>query len=155
LTQAADSPLVGKVGVAQLPMGDGEGATHAATLGGWQLMVSKYSQNQEAAIEFVKFMCSFEMQKAFTIDRSHSPTISAVYDDPEVIEKQEFLARLKPVFEGGAVARPSTVSSDLYNSVSIAYFTRLNQVLTGQTDGATAAADIEAELQDIMSELGY
>ena len=155
VTQASDSPLVGKVGVAQLPMGDGEGATHAATLGGWQLMVSKYSQNQEAAIEFVKYMCSFELQKAFTIDRSHSPTISAVYDDPEVIEKQEFLARLKPVFEGGAVARPSTVSSDLYNSVSIAYFTRLNQVLTGQSDGATGAADIEAELQDIMSELGY
>jgi trehalose/maltose transport system substrate-binding protein len=155
VTQAPDSPLVGKVGVAQLPMGDGEGATHAATLGGWQVMVSKYSQNQEAAIEFVKYMCSYELQKAYTIDRSHSPTIAAVYDDPEVIEKQEFLARLKPVFEGGAVARPSTVSSDLYNSVSIAYFTRLNQVLTGQADGATAAADIEAELQDLMSELGF
>ena len=43
VTQAPDSPLVGKVGVTQLPMGDGEGATHAAALGGWQLMVSKYS----------------------------------------------------------------------------------------------------------------
>jgi len=155
VTQAPDSPLVGMVGVTQLPMGDGEGATHAATLGGWQLMVSNYSQNQEAAIEFVKYMCSPELEKAFTIERSHSPTISAVYDDPEVIELQEFLARLKPVFEGGAVARPSTVTADLYNSASIAYHTRVNQILTGQIDGAAGAAEIEAELQDIMAELGY
>jgi trehalose/maltose transport system substrate-binding protein len=155
VTQAADSPLVGKVGVAQLPMGDGEGATHAATLGGWQLMVSKYSPNQEAGIEFVKYMCSPELEKSFTIERSHSPTIASVYDDPEVIETQEFLARLKPIFQGGAVARPSTVTADLYNSASIAYHTRLNQILTGQADAASAAAEIEAELQDIMSELGY
>jgi trehalose/maltose transport system substrate-binding protein len=155
VTQAPDSPLVGKVGVTQLPMGDGEGATHAACLGGWQLMVSKYSPNQEAAIEFVKYMCSPELQKSFTIERSHSPTISSVYDDPEVIERQEFLARLKPVFEGGAVARPSTVTADLYNSASIAYFTRLNQILTGQSDAATAVGEMEAELNDIMAELGY
>jgi trehalose/maltose transport system substrate-binding protein len=155
VTQAPDSPLVGKVGVTQLPMGEGEEATHAAALGGWQLMVSKYSPNQEAAIEFVKYMCSPELEKAFTIERSHSPTIPAVYDDPEVIETQEFLARLKPVFEGGAVARPSTVTADLYNSVSIAYHTRINQVLTGQAEAAAAAAEIEAELKDIMSELGY
>jgi trehalose/maltose transport system substrate-binding protein len=155
VTQAPDSPLVGKVGVTQLPMGEGEGATHAATLGGWQLMVSKYSPNQEAAIEFVKYMCSPELQKAFTIERSHSPTIASVYDDPEVIERQEFLARLKPVFEGGAVARPSTVTADLYNSASIAYFTRLNQILTGQSDAATAVGEMEAELKDLMAELGY
>src|SRR5215210_7542680 len=155
VTQAPDSPLVGKVGVAQLPMGEGEGATHAATLGGWQLMVSKYSPNQEDAIEFVKYMCSPELEKSFTIERSHSPTIASVYADPEVVETQEFLASLKPIFEGGAVARPSTVTADLYNSASIAYHTRINQVLTGQTDAAAAAAEIEAELQDIMSELGY
>ena len=155
VTQAPDSPLVGVVGVTQLPMGDGEGATNAATLGGWQLMVSAYSPNQEAAIEFVKYMCSPELEKAFTIERSHSPTIGSVYDDPEVIETQEFLARLKPVFEGGAVARPSTVTSDLYNSASIAYHTRVNQILTGQVEAAAAVAEIETELLDIMSELGY
>jgi trehalose/maltose transport system substrate-binding protein len=155
VTQAPDSPLVGVVGVTQLPMGEGEGSTHAATLGGWQLMVSAYSANQEAGIELVKYMCSPELEKAFTIERSHSPTIPSVYDDPEVIETQEFLARLKPVFEGGAVARPSTVTADLYNSASIAYHTRLNQILTGQSDAASAVAEIESELLDIMAELGY
>jgi len=137
-----------------LPQGDGENATHAATLGGWQLMVSKYSPNQDAAIEFVKYMCSPELEKSFTIERSHSPTIGSVYDDPDVVAAQPFLAQLKPVFEGGAVARPSTVTADLYNSASIAYFTRVNQILTGQSDAATAVQQIEADLKDIMSELG-
>jgi trehalose/maltose transport system substrate-binding protein len=155
VTQAPDSPLVGKVGVTQLPMGDGEGATHAATLGGWQLMVSKYSPNQDAAIEFVKYMCSPELEKSFTIERSHSPTIGSVYDDPEVVKTQPFLAQLKPVFEGGAVARPSTVTADLYNSASITYFTHVNQILTGQSDAASAVQQIEADLKDIMTDLGY
>jgi hypothetical protein len=53
------------------------------------------------------------------------------------------------------VARPSTVTADLYNSASIAYHTRINQVLTGQVEAADAAAEIEAELQDLMAELGY
>ena len=151
--EAAGSPLVGKVGVTSLPMGDGPDASHAATLGGWQMMVSKYSENQEAAIEFVKFMCSPEVQRAYAVERSHLPTIGSVYDDPQVAEASEFIPRLREVFEGGAVARPSSVSGDLYNSVSIAYFTQLNQVLTGSVSAADAAATIEADLQDIMSEL--
>jgi trehalose/maltose transport system substrate-binding protein len=152
-TTTPPSPLIGKVGVSPLPMGDGADARNAATLGGWQLMVSKYSKNQEAGIEFVKYMCSPEVQRAYTIDRSHSPTVVAVYDDPAVVEKAEFISRLKPVFQGGAVARPSTPSGEFYNSVSVAYHQRINQVLTGQKDGAAAVQELESELQDIMSEL--
>ena len=153
VTQAADSPLLGKVGVTLLPKGDGENARNAATLGGWNMMVSKYSQNQEAAIEFVKYMCSPEVQKSFAIERSHSPTTVATYDDPDVAAQAPFIAGLKEVFTGGAVARPSTVSADLYNSVSIAYHTGVNQILTGSAEPAAGAEDIQAELEDIMSEL--
>jgi trehalose/maltose transport system substrate-binding protein len=151
--EAAGSPLVGKVGISPLPMGDGPDASNAATLGGWQMMVSKYSPNQDASIEFVKYMCSPELQLSFAVERSHLPTIGSVYDEPQVAEASDFIPRLRPVFEGGAVARPSSVSSDLYNSVSIAYHTQLNQVLVGQVSAADAVATIEAELQDIMSEL--
>ena len=48
-----DSPIKGKFDVTTLPAGSGEGARSAATLGGWNLAVSKYSEHPEAAIELV------------------------------------------------------------------------------------------------------
>src|SRR5262249_12798117 len=133
-----NSPLIGKVDVSPLPKGDGADAKNADTLGGWQLMVSKYSKNQDPAIEYVKYMCSPEIEKSRAIERSLLPTIASVYDDPDVAAASSFMPRLKPVFQGGAVARPSTVSKDLYNSVSTAYFQRVNQVLTGAKSAADA-----------------
>ena len=150
----ATSQISGKVGVGPLPMGDGEGARNAATLGGWQLMVSAYSQNQEAAIEYVKYLSSQELQKSFAIERSHLPTIAEVYDDPDVAAASEFIPRLKEVFQGGAVARPSSVTSFLYPEVSAIYYSELNQVLTGAKDATTAVADMESQIQPLLEELG-
>jgi trehalose/maltose transport system substrate-binding protein len=151
--QEPNSPIRNMFDVSVLPMGDGEGARNAATLGGWQLMASQYSENPDAAVELCKFLTSAEYQKSRAIELSNLPTIASVYDDPDVAAANEFIPRLKDVFQGGAVARPSTVSSSEYNNVSIAYFTAVHGVLTGGGDAASALADLEGELQDILSEL--
>jgi trehalose/maltose transport system substrate-binding protein len=151
--QAADSPIRDKFDVSVLPMGDGEGARNAATLGGWQMMASTYSENQDAAVELCKFLTSNEVQTSMAIELSQLPTIAALYDDATVLEAQPFFGKLKETFTGGAVARPSTVSSSEYNNVSTAYFTKVHGVLTGGTDAESALADLEGELEDIMSEL--
>jgi len=151
VSNAADSKIKGLVAVTQLPQGDGDKATHAATLGGWQLMVSNYSQNKDAATEFVKYMTSPELQKASAIERTLLPTRPAVYDDPDVLQANPYYKDLKPVFQGGAVPRPSTVSGELYNEVSTAYFNGVNQILTGAKDSKSAAAEIEQKLKDIMA----
>jgi trehalose/maltose transport system substrate-binding protein len=152
-SQAADSVIRDKFEATVLPMGDGEGARNAATLGGWQMMTSAYSESQEAAIELCKFLTSTESQKSRAIELSNTPTISSLYEDADVIEAQPVFGRLLETFTGGAVARPSTVSSSEYNNVSTAYFTKVHGVLTGGTDAESALADLEGELADIMSEL--
>ena len=113
-------------------------------------MVSQFSTKKEAAIEFVKFLTSPEMQKDQAIVNSLLPTRPAVYDDAEVLAANPYYGPLKSVFSGGAVARPSTVSADLYNDVSTAYFTAVNQILTGQKEAGAAVAELGAELQDIL-----
>jgi len=144
-----ENPLIaGKVGVTAVPKGSGENARNADTLGGWQLMVSKYAQNQEAGIELVKYFCSTELETSRAIERSKLPTIAAVYDDPEVATASEFIPRLKEIFQGGAVARPSSPTGDKYPAVSAIYFTELNQVLTGAKSAADAAAAIESQIAD-------
>jgi trehalose/maltose transport system substrate-binding protein len=146
----ADPKLKDKFDVEPLPKGDGPNARNADTLGGWQLMVNKNSKNQDAAIEFVKFLTSTEAQKSHSIEFANLPTRPNLYDDPDTLKANPYYASLKPVFSGGAVARPSTVSSDLYNDVSVAYFTAVNQVLTGQKDSKTAVADLETDLKKIL-----
>jgi len=153
-SSSQEAPAVaGKVGVAPLPMGTGEGARNAATLGGWQLMVSRYSENPDAAMELVRFFCSPEVQTSFAVERSMLPTIGSVYDSPDVAAASEFIPRLRDVFEGGAVARPSSVSADLYAEVSSFYYTTLNEILSGSTPAADGAASMEEDINATLEEL--
>lgn len=154
LGQGADSNVRDKFDVTQLPMGDGENATHADCLGGWQIMVSAYSQNQDAATAFAQFLTSIELQRSLAIEQSRLPTIVSLYDDADVLAANPFFGSLKDVFQGGAVARPSTVTSDLYNDVSTAYFTAVNEILTGQAaDPAARVAQLQTDIEAIVAEL--
>jgi trehalose/maltose transport system substrate-binding protein len=152
LGQADDSPIKDKFDVTLIPMGEGEGAQNADCLGGWQIMVSKYSKSQEAALEFAKFLTSPEVQKAQAVEKSLLPTIAAVYDDADVLAANPFFASLKPIFQGGAVPRPSTVTGAYYDDVSTSYFTAVSQILTGQQGSADALAAAAEEIQAIMDE---
>lgn len=141
----------GKVGVSPLPKGDAAEDKSAATLGGWQQMVSKYSKNQDAAIEWVKYITSPELQTSYAIERSHLPTIPAVYDDPTVAAASEFIPRLKPVFEA-AVGRPSAQTGDLYPELSTVFYQQLNQVLSGSKSAADAAAQMEKDMNQVLQD---
>lgn len=154
ISQADDSELKDKFSVGLLPKGDGEGADHAATLGGWNAMVSKYSENVDAAKVFAKYLCSFEVQKARAIERSLNPTITEVYEDADVIAANPYQADFMPIFEGGSVARPSGVAADLYNDVSVAVFTTVNELLAGQQDDVSSAMDnLADQLDSIMQDV--
>ena len=152
LGQADDSVIKDTFDVTLLPKGEGEGGQHANCLGGWQIMVASGSSELEAAKEFAKFLTSMEVQKSQAVERSLLPTIAAVYDDADVLAANPFFASLKPVFQGGAVPRPSTVSGEYYNDVSTVFFTAVNQILTGEADAAEAVAAMAEELQAIMDE---
>jgi len=141
----------GKVGVSPLPKGDDPEDVSAATLGGWQLMVSKYSKNQDAAIEFVKYFTSPEVQTSFAVERSRLPTIPAVYDDPAVAAANEFIPRLKPVFEA-AVGRPSAQTGDLYPELSTIFYQQVNQVLSGSKSAEDAASSMEDDMNAVFED---
>lgn len=154
ISQADDSDLKDKFSVGLIPMGDGEGADNAATLGGWNMMVSKYSKNIDAAKVFAKFMCSAEVQKSRSIERSLNPTIVEVYEDQDVLAANSYIGDFFPIFNGGAVARPSTVTADLYNDASVAIFTAVNELLSGQQSDVSASMDGLAEqLDSIMQDV--
>ena len=69
LGSAEDSAIKDNFDATALP-GAEEGKS-AATLGGWQLAVSKYSKNIDAAMEFAKWLASTRVSKRRV--RSTSP----------------------------------------------------------------------------------
>jgi trehalose/maltose transport system substrate-binding protein len=143
LGQAEDSPIAGLFGAKALP--GAEAGMSAATLGGWQLAVSQYSENPDAAAAVVAFMTSAPEQKIRAVEASYNPTIQSLYEDPDVLEAVPFFGSLFDVFIN-ATARPSTVSADQYPQVSELYYSAVHSVLTGETDAATAMEDLETEL---------
>jgi len=143
------SSIAGKFAVQPLPKGGPDGQ-NADTLGGWQIAVSKYSKNQAAATEFAVCLTSYEAQKIRAIQGSFLPTRPALYADEEVLAAAPFFGQLLPVFSGGAVPRPSTVTGEDYNQVSTIYFTEVSKVLTGQQTGQQAVESIESQLRGLL-----
>jgi len=149
LGNAEDSPIAGNFDVSPLP--DTENGPNAATLGGWQLAVSKYSDNPDAAAAVALYLASAPEQKRRAIVASYNPTIMSLYEDEEVLEAVPFFGSLFDVFTS-AVARPSTVTAAQYNDVSVLYFTAVHSVLTGENDAQTAVEDLELDLLDLLGD---
>jgi len=144
LSQGEDSVIKDKVGVVALPRG-GEDGRHAATLGGWQLAVSRYSENPEAAADLVMHLTSAEEQKRRAIIGSYNPTIAALYEDPEVLEANPFFGELYDTFVS-AVPRPSTQTGGSYNQMSNEFWNAVHAVLSGQQSAADSLAALESTL---------
>lgn len=146
LSQGADSPVKGKVGVVALPKGDG-GKT-AATLGGWQLAVSKYSAHPKESADLVMYLTSAAVQKDRAIRGSYNPTIAALYKDKDVLAANPFFGDLYDTFVG-AVPRPATITGAKYNEVSAAFWNATHEVLSKKATGAESVKKLEAKLGQI------
>jgi trehalose/maltose transport system substrate-binding protein len=148
LSEDPKSPISGKFAVTVLPKG-GENGKNAACLGGWQLMVSKYSMHPKVAADLVRYLCSSEIQKLRAIDLSLLPTRPDLYKDQEVLAATPWLASVLEILNN-AVARPSTVTGTDYNQLSMAIFQNVNKVLNGGESARDAVAQIEQTAQSMQ-----
>lgn len=146
-----DSGVKGKFDVAPLPTGDGPDARSAATLGGWNYAVSRYSDEQEAAIELAKFLTSTEEQKAQAIEISEMPTIQALYDDADIAAAQPFMPSWKDVMTN-AVPRPSAPTKTDYNEVSSLFWSAVHDTLAGNGTAAENLESLEADLAELKGD---
>jgi multiple sugar transport system substrate-binding protein len=125
------SKVAGKVGIAPLPHFPGRRSY--AILGGWQVGMSAYSRQPDAAWAFAKYITSRPVQKLFAIKGGRAPTRKDLYDDHQVLEAQPHFAEMRESF-ANAAPRPR---SPLYPALS-----RLLQVCFSR-----ALSDPEADLK--------
>jgi trehalose/maltose transport system substrate-binding protein len=146
-----DSAVKGLFDVAPLPAGDGEGARSAATLGGWNVAVSKYSPDPEEAIKLALFLSSTEVQKERAINQSNLPTIISLYDDADVAAAQPIIPSWKDIFLN-AVPRPSAPTKVKYNEVSSLFWSAVHNTLSGNGTAAENLELLEADLTDLKGD---
>jgi len=138
------SAIKGKFDVTTLPAATA-GDKSAATLGGWNLAVSKYSKNPAEAVKLVMFLASAEVQKANALKQSHLPTIVSIYDDADVVKDQPVLVRWKNVFLS-AVPRPSAPAKTKYNEVSSLFWTAVHDTMSGKGSATDNLSTLEDKL---------
>ena len=147
LGNGGDSAVKDLFGVTTLPVGK-DGDTSAATLGGWNAAVSKYSTHQEAAISLALYLAGPEAQKQRAIAESNLPTIMALYDDADIAAAQPIIPQWKDVFLN-AVPRPSAPTLGKYNEVSAKFWSAVHQTLSGEGTAAENLELLEVDLTDL------
>ena len=147
LGQGNDSNVKDKFGVTTLPTGGGHEVS-AATLGGWNIAVSKYSERKEAAISLAMYIASPEAQKTHSLIASRLPTIMSLYEDPDIAEAAPIIPQWKEVFLQ-AVPRPSAPTQGDYNEVSSKFWSAVHNTLSGDGTAAENLELLELELSDL------
>ena len=82
---AQRSKVAGHVGVMPLPSFPGHKSV--ATLGGWQLGISRFSRHPPLAWQFVEHMTSREAQKQIALATGRGPARADLYRDAELLAK--------------------------------------------------------------------
>jgi len=113
-----------------------------SVIGGWNIMVSKYSENKDAAIEFVKFILGEESQKILYEYGAYLPALNEIYSDEEFLLKHTELIYNKNLLDNG-IHRPLLENYTRLSDI-ISYYT--NQVLKGNILIETALKNIKSSL---------
>ena len=142
-----DSAVKDLFAVTTLPVGK-EGDTSAATLGGWNVAVSKYSTKQDAAISLALYLAGPEAQKTRALIASNLPTIISLYDDADIAAAQPIIPQWKDVFLN-AVPRPSAPTLGKYTEVSAKVWSAVHETLSGNGSAAENLELLEADLTDL------
>jgi trehalose/maltose transport system substrate-binding protein len=144
LASASGSKIAGKWAVAPLP--HGPGGVSSATVGGWQIAVSKYSKHQGAAIAWARYYASKQVQIWRSVGSGIVPTMPSVAKVAAVAKVMPFLVTVG--LHTARVVRPSTVLKASYNQGSTAIYQGVNEILHGSSVGSTVST-IESELKNL------
>lgn len=145
LLEEEGSPVRGKTGLAPIPPGDsGKGG---ATLGGWQLGITRSSPHPDEAWALVEFLTRSDSQAYLTRRVGYRPSRPSLYRDPELVKTNPILPRLLPILEA-AHPRPVT---PLYQAVSQTLQAKFSAIVAGIEGVDEALSQAQSELEFILN----
>jgi len=143
----ARSRVSAQTGIAPLPAFFDKKSV--ATLGGWQLGISRFSRKPELAWKFVAFMTSREMQKRIAVFMGRAPTRGELYRDTEILKKNpQFKFQFDTLMH--AVPRPRTPVYSPLSNIMQRYFSSAIAIRDSNID---RLADLAARDMDRVLDL--
>ncbi|MDQ3892561.1 MAG: extracellular solute-binding protein, partial [Actinomycetota bacterium] len=137
-----------QVDIASLPVSE-RGNQGSSGLGGWNFLVNAASEDKlEEIWTFIEFMVAPEQQRTFALESQRLPTLKALYEDEEVLERAP-VASLG--YEALQNARPRPVSP-YYSDMSLRMAKQFNDSVKGEISPEQALETLEEELQEIVNQ---
>lgn len=140
------SRIAGKVGITKLP--HFVGGKSYSTLGGWQVGISSYSENKQAAWIFVQFLTSERIQKLLALRAGRAPTRKALYMDPEILDSYPHFSDMRDVFHT-AYPRPRTPLYPAVSNILQRYFSKA--ISDPSSDIQAEARNAAREIEKVLS----
>jgi multiple sugar transport system substrate-binding protein len=137
----------GQVGVAPIPVS--EGNPSSSTLGGWNFFINAFSDKQEEAWEFIKWMTAPEQMKFNALEGGKLPPRESLYEDQEVLEKVPVARLGKEAIIGNSEPRPV---SPYYSDMSLKLAEQFNASLGGDVSPEQAVNTLQSELEQIVEQ---
>ncbi len=141
------SKIVGKVGIAQLP--HFPGSRSYATLGGWQLGISNFSKNKDAAFAFIRFLTGDRIQKMLALKAGLAPTRKALYYDAEILKQYPQFADMKNVFLTAYPRPRSPLYPAISNTLQRFFSEAISDADSDIAGGAKAASQAILKIQSL------
>jgi multiple sugar transport system substrate-binding protein len=133
----------GKFGVAALPGPEGMGSS---SLGGANLAISAYSQHQQTALNFIKYMTNLPNERQMLEQGSFPPVWTKLYTDKSLISRYPYLPVLEQAINS---ARPRPAITN-YDQASLAISSAVYEALTQQKQPKQALTEMAGQLTQII-----
>ncbi len=91
-----------------------------SVFGGWNLMISKFSDKKKEVVDFVKFLLSDKSQEIFFRESGYYPITNKIYEDSSYSKKYPELLQIRKLLTSG-VHRPAHEDYTRYSKIMSSY----------------------------------
>jgi len=138
----ARSRVIGKIEFTTLP---GERKPGQAEIGNWLIAIPRYSQNAEAAMDFLLWATTAEQMKRSAL-RGNPPTRKSLFEDADLVAK---FPAYPAQFRSLSTSRPRPRTPQ-WNEIENAFGIFLSKANSGELSPAEAMNQANAEIEKIL-----
>lgn len=136
------SKVVDKMAVVSLPKGS---VRAASCLGGWCAMINKNTKHPDEAWTFLKYLAGPDGQKTCAVVGGSAPTLTSLYNDPDVQKASPLFA--DPNFVKGLSAAVPRPVSPIYKQLSNIMQAEISNYLGGKEDVNTCVSNMDTKMK--------